>query len=316
MNIRTELLEALVRQCVREVLDQVEERVDGDGNPIDHSSDIGKKDNAKPKKIKAKWLPPSKFKVDIKKTAKINEEGQGQKDNAFEPDPSPSPDAKEEPSSKPEPRGDEPSGRGSENPSAEPSDKGDSPEPEKTELPKATVKGPVFVNPKDKSNLKPVRLQGRNDSEIERSLYQIAASVAGNKTKVSLGAKRMAREAAKNPSASIFFYLGKMDPESDEIFLMADKSLQVAKDDSVQPGDITGMPSQVPSGTSYTARAWDDPEPQSNPDNKYVGWMSRGKIAPTATPRYGGDDYDPQGLNENAKSMIKKMVNRILDGQK
>lgn len=301
MNIRTELLEALVRQCVREVLDQVDERVDGDGKPIDQSSDIGKSDNKKPKKIKAKWLPPSKFKVDIKKTTKINEEEQDQKDKPAKP--APSPDAKEEPSSQPEPKG-------------EPSDKGDAPEPEKTELPKATIKGPVFVNPKDKSNLKPVRLQGRNDTEIERSLHQIAASVAGSKTKVSLGAKRMAREAAKNPSASIFFYLGKMDPESDEIFLMADKSLQVAKDDSVQPGEITGMPSQPTSNPIYKARAWDDPEPQANPDSKYAGWMSRGKIAPTATPRYGGDDYDPQGLNESAKSMIKKVVNQILDGRK
>lgn len=320
MNIRTELMEALIRQCVREVLDQVEERVDADGKPIDHSSDIGKDDNKKPKKIKAKWSPPTKFKVDIKKTSKINEEEQ---DQEKKPDAEPS-----DPTSQPEPpQGEEPAGNDptaaepAASPSGEPEqspDAGQKPEPDDEPV-TASVKGAVMVDPKDKSRLDPkplASLKGQSDNNIERILHRIATSTAGSKAKVSIGAKRMAREFAKNPNLTVYFYFGKMDPESDEIFLMADKSLNIAKDDSVSPAEISGVPVTNQPAASYSARAWDEPEGEINPDSKYADWMTRGKRTIVAKPRHGYDDHDPQGLSEGAKSMIKGIVNQILDGKR
>jgi hypothetical protein len=302
MNIRTELIEALIRQCVREVLDQVDE--DTDKKPIDKSSGIGK--GGEPKKIKPKWSPPTKFKVGIKKTGKLNEEEDPKpeepKDKQEEPAAPPTGGSQPEPSKPEEPKGEEP----------KVSAKPEEPKPE-IETPPAAVKGAAFINPKDKSRLQPVRLQGRNDNEIERALHQLATSVAGARTKVSLGAKRMGREVAKNPNTSVYFYLGKMDPESDEIFLMADKSLNIAKDDSVQPGEITGTPVSVAPAHNYQVGKWDEPQGEINPDNKYADWMSRGKITPTAKPRYGIDEPE---LNESAKSLVKRMVNQILDGRK
>jgi hypothetical protein len=111
------------------------------------------------------------------------------------------------------------------------------PEPEAEPLPKPTT-GSVLVNPKDKSKLERVKFSGRDERSIDKTLHDAASRIAGPKVKVSLGAKRLAREAASNPNAKIFFYLGKMDPESEEIFLMADKSLQIAKAESVQPTEI------------------------------------------------------------------------------
>ena len=158
----------------------------------------------------------------------------------------------------------------------------------------------MLVNPRDKSKLDPkpfTSLKGQSDFNIERILHQIAVGTAGSRAKVSLGAKRMAREVAKNPSASVYFYFGKMDPESDEIFLMADKSLNVAKDDSVQPGDITGTPaSTLPAGYKNFGSMRDD---------EYAQYINTHNLP---KPRYG--------IDEGAKTMIKKVVNQILNGRK
>ena len=307
MNIRTELLETLIRQCVNEVLDQVDERVGTDGKPIDKSSDIGK--GGKPTKIKPKWMKPTKFTVGVKKTSKINEEEQGQEKKPDENPLDKPAEPASEPSSQSEPKASEPKPEEPGKPSGEPESPEGPPmggpeEPEKSELPPKAIKGAVFVNPKDKSKLDPkplAILRGQNDANIERILHRIATGIAGARAKVSIGAKRMAREVAKNPNASVFFYLGKMDPESDEIFLMADKSLNVAKDSSIQPGEITGAPITTlpPSYKSYGSMTDDEYETHRSTRNQ-------------ATPRYGIDEP----LNESAKSMIKKVVNKILDGKR
>jgi hypothetical protein len=304
MNIRTELLETLIRQCVNEVLDQVDERVDTDGKPIDKSSGIGK--GGKPTKVKPKWMKPTKFTVDVKKTAKINEEEEGQEKKPDENPMDKPAEPSSEPSSNPDPESPEPKPEGPGEPSGEPSSpEGGSPmggpdEPEKTELPPKAIKGAVFVNPKDKSKLDPkplAILRGQTDVNIERILHRIATGIAGARAKVSIGAKRMAREVAKNPNASVFFYLGKMDPESDEIFLMADKSLNVAKDESIQPGELTGAPVSTLPAFYKSFGSMTDDEYETHRQNRNQ-----------ATPRYG--------IDESAKSMIKKVVNKILDGKR
>ena len=109
----------------------------------------------------------------------------------------------------------------------------------------------------------------------------------------------MAREVMANPSATVYFYIGKMDPESEEVFLMADKSLQIAKDSSVQPGELTGTAvGTLPPGYGSFG-AMNDPE--------YEDYM---KTRSLAKPRYG---IDEPRIDETAAKMIKKVVNKILD---
>lgn len=277
ITMKTELLEALVRQCVREVLGQIEE--ESNASKL-KSSGIGKEDGKEPVKQKITVKPfktGKKSKVNI---TKINEEEVPQ-DPSTEKGPETPP---EEPKAPETP----------EVPSAP-----ETPE-EPSEKPQRIPKGAVLLNPKDKSKLQPIKWVGRDESSIERTLHQTAASVAGPRTKVSLGAKRMARELVSNPNTTAFFYLGKTDPESEEIFLMADKSLQVAKEGSVQPGELTGTPTLSP------------PSPTLNfggmTDDEYTTYMNQ---RDQAKPRYGIDAPEP--FNESATKLIKRMVNQILD---
>lgn len=281
--MRTELLEALIRQCVVEVLDQIEE----DQVSKLKSSGIGKADGKEPVKQK---IPVKPFKTGKKQKVnitKLNEEEEKPDDKKPEEKPAePSPEkgpeaaAPSAPATPPSPTPEEPKA-----PAAA------EPPPEK---PQRIPKGASVINPKDKSKLDPIKWMGRDESSIERTLHQVAVSMAGPRTKVSLGAKRMAREAIANPNLPIYFYFGKTDPESEEIFLMADKSLQIAKDDSVQPGDLTGTPVSTPppSHPNYGAMS----------DDEYTTYMNQRNLP---KPRYG--------IDEGAAKLIKRMVNQILD---
>ena len=291
MKIRTELLECLVQRCVREVLDQINE--DADVSKL-KSSGIGDGDDKEPVKQKVTVNP---FKKGKKNVTKINEE-------------------EDKPENKPDDK--------SKDPSQDPSSPEKGPEaaatpptpptpdaaatPSLINTPPRIPKGASVINPKDKSKLTSVKWTGHDESSVERVLHQVAVSMAGSRAKVSLGAKRMGREAARNPKLPIYFYFGKMDPESEEIFLMADKSLQIAKDDSVQPGDIMGTPVSTPSpNLNYTAMT----------DQDYETHMKRRNLP---SPRYGIDDpadmddpANPANIGEGAKKLIKKMVNQILN---
>ena len=288
MTMKTELLEALVQQCVREVLDQIGEEANASKLK---SSGIGKGDDKKPVKQKVTVNPFRKGRGFKKNIKKLNEEEEPQ-------DPSKGPEAaapsSPEPAKPEEPKPEEPK-----------------PEEPKPEEPTQRIpKGASVLSPKDKSNLQPIRWQGRDESSIERTLHQVAVSIAGPRTKVSLGAKRLAREVVANPSATAFFYLGKTDPESEEVFLMADKSLQIAKDDSVQPGDLTGTPVASSTHDYPVYGQQNDMGSGGDPDSKYADWMTRGKRTIGPTPRYGIDEPE---LNESAAKLIKQVVNKILD---
>ena len=263
----TQLLKYLVQECTKEVLDQLiqEKKIKVKSHPDNEKAEEVPIKHKIP--VKSKTEKNSRFYVQPKK---VNEEEVPQDQNAGALAPT-------EPEM-PEPK--------------------ETPEPaEKPEAPVSTppAKGPVVINPRDKSRLEPVRFQGRDDATIERTLHLLATKTAGPRTKVSLGAKRLAREAASNPGASVFFYFGKIDPESDEIFLMADKSLQIAKDDSVQPAEIQGVPAARPAEPEAGEEIPSD-------DPHHFQYMT-GKIRPK--PKYG--------IDEATQNIIKKAVNQILD---
>lgn len=159
--------------------------------------------------------------------------------------------------------------------------------------PAPDMKGVVFVNPKDKAKLIKVPIQAQGDAGIERSLHQQAARLAGSRVKVALPTSRMVKDVLHNPNTSVYLYLGKYDPESDEVFLMADKSLQVAKDSSVSPGELTGAPVTALAPTSF--------HPLTADPGEYAHQLAAGgKVQAT-------------GIDENLQRVIKKVVNEILD---
>jgi hypothetical protein len=168
--------------------------------------------------------------------------------------------------------------------------------PETPEAPPAPdMKGVVFVNPKDKAKLIKVPIQAQDDAGIERSLHQQAARLAGSRVKVALSTSRMVKDILRNPNTTVYLYLGKYDPESDEIFLMADKSLQIAKDSSVSSGELTGAP--------ITNLAPSIFNPLTAEPGEYAHQLSsQGKVPSTS-------------IDENLQKIIKKIVNEILDNR-
>jgi hypothetical protein len=161
--------------------------------------------------------------------------------------------------------------------------------PQEPETPKVPeLKGVILVNPKDKSKLQRVKVKAGDDATLERTLHSLAAALAGPKVKVALSTMRMVKDAVKNPNSSAYVYIGKYDPQSDETFLLADKSLQVAKDSSIMPDDT---------GASVTNF-------KHPTDAELAQQMAM-----------GGRTRVPEPMGEEIKTLIKTMVNEILDSK-
>jgi hypothetical protein len=233
MKIKKDLLEYLIRECISEVLTQVNEADDD---------------------TKGAPAPPA--------------DGQGTADQPAVP---------KEPT------------RPHENPS----------EPETPPSPE--LKGVVLVNPRDKSKLRSVPLRFTNDAALERDLHRLGATIAGTGVKTALSATRAVKDAIKNPNSPAYLYVGKYDPNSDELFLMADKSLQVAKDASVPPSELTGASVSPIVPSEY------DPLVAS------AGDVAQRMTAAGQTPRpeIPEDPEDTEELNEGLKTAIKKMITEV-----
>lgn len=169
----------------------------------------------------------------------------------------------------------------------------DQPEPEVPTSP--DLKGIVLVNPRDKSKLQKMDLKRSDDATLERGLHRYAAQIAGSKVKVALSTLRQVRDAVNNPNGSLYLYIGKYDEASDELFLLADKSLQVAKDSSVPPTELQGA------GSSYS------PTAQFHPMTATSDEFAQNMTA--------GGRTVPQPVSENTRAAIKALVNQILDGK-
>jgi hypothetical protein len=158
--------------------------------------------------------------------------------------------------------------------------------------PKA-FKGINIVNPRDKSNVKTVELKTKDDASIERELHRLGSSLAGSKVKVAISTMRAVKAA--NPNTPLFLYIGKYDPQSDELFVLADNSLQVAKDASAEPESLSAAQ------PDYTA-----PVP-FNPTMATANDFSQRMANAGQTV--------PQPIDETIHKLVKQMVNSILDSK-
>lgn len=172
-------------------------------------------------------------------------------------------------------------------------------EPEKPETPDAPpapeLKGIVMVSPRDKSKLQKIDLKAGDDANLERSLHRIAANAAGSKVKTALSTTRMVKDVVRNPDTSVYLYIGKYDPQSDELFLMADKSLQVAKDASVPSTEFSSGASSIAPGTF---------NPSLASDTEFAQHLSNQGQVPVEEP-----------VDEDLKNIIKSLVNELLDSK-
>lgn len=167
--------------------------------------------------------------------------------------------------------------------------------PKEPETPPAPdLKGIVFINPRDKSKLQKINVGKVDDANLERSLHSLASRSAGSKVKIALSTIRAVKAAAQNPNTPVYLYIGQYDPNSEELFLMADNSLQVAKDSSIDP-------TLMSSGVSAIS-----PETQFNP-------LAAGASSFAAHLQNQGH-RQPVGLSE-LRSAIKTIVSEILDAE-
>lgn len=279
--MKPELFEHLVRLCAREVLEQINENDEPicsacqgsgegqhDGSKCSTCGGSGRKNYKK--KLTKRNDPDYDYDLDdplkegdpeIKGAAAPPADGQGTADTAEIPN--------EEPEIPEKPT-----------------------EPE-TPPPSSDLKGIVIVNPRDKAKLDKVNIQGKDDGSIERELHKVGAIRAGSRVKVAISTVRSVKDAMRNPNSATYLYLGKYDPNSDEIFLMADKSLQVAKDASIDAAELTVSPISPASTPEFN--------PMSANADEFAGRMQRQGQSPV------------HGMDENLKKIIKKMVNECLD---
>ena len=290
--MKQEILEYLVRSCVKEVLNQVQ------GTPVNardfHQDSQGMWCKTCGNKGNVTKLPNGATAYscgnttcpsyrNLQKQGRLEEMGIDEVEDPTKGAPAP-PEAGQGTADAPEiPK--EPQ----EEPTEEPEDLPPSPE----------LKGIKFVSPSNKAKLidQSKNLRPGDEAALERSLFRIASTSDGPSAKVALATRRAVQDALKNPNTPLFLYLGKYDPESEEIFLLADKSLQVAKDSSISPSELTIAPvPDIPPSSQFDARGASTPElMQRQIDRGEYGAM---------TPR--------RGIDENLHKAIKRIVNEVI----
>lgn len=185
------------------------------------------------------------------------------------------------------------------------------PAPSQPETPKTDVnlKGIVLVNPNDKSSLKSIPFSAMaDDAAIERTLHRVGSTIAGAKIKIALSTLRAVRDGLKNKETPTYIYIGKYDPTSEELFVMADRSLDAAKEFSISPEEIQGAEGQL------------NPDKSVNGDYDDYEFTKKlaGKTGTNDADKYADDGFefspeksrDPADISENVK--LKKLVNRIV----
>jgi hypothetical protein len=113
-------------------------------------------------------------------------------------------------------------------------------EPSEKETPKKKEKlqGIVLLTPSGELRQVPFR-QWADESSIERTLHKVGASIGGNKVKIAISTMKKVRVGMSDKTPT-YIFLGKYDPNGEELFVMADRDLNSAKEQAVKPEDISG----------------------------------------------------------------------------
>jgi hypothetical protein len=167
--------------------------------------------------------------------------------------------------------------------------------PSQPETPKVPeIKGVVFVNPNNKAKLQKVKTYS-DDAALEKSLYDMAAAAVGPTVKIAISTIRTVKNSLKSPNIPLYLYIGKYDPDSNELFLLADKNLQVAKDSSIPPEEL------IPTTPSVAPGAVGAFDPLMAGGREFgQQLMNKGRTIPT-------------GLNEELVKLIRNKVKKLFE---
>lgn len=125
------------------------------------------------------------------------------------------------------------------------------------------AKGIFFVNPKKQLKPELKTIPQLPDANLERELYKIASAAAGPRVRIAANTLRSVKNQQQNPALAVFLYVGKQDPDSEELYLLADRTLQGARANSVgadanAPHDPTALQTYEPDTATpqaYVSRA-------------------------------------------------------------
>jgi hypothetical protein len=297
--MKPQLLEYLVRACTREVLKQLNENDDKDAKSSFEPSKTRKCSRCKTKPAMASYstckdchdksLDDAESYYDVqeaegdetKGAAAPPADGQGTADQPAVPKTADS----------------------------KPDEKPSQPETPKPEAPKKTkpIQGINVINPRDKAEMKPLEFRGKDPATIERTLFNRASAMAGSKVKVALSTIRAVTNALANPSTPLFLYIGKVDPDSDDLFMLSDNSLQVAKD-STADLSVTGTADPA----TYNAIGPSDPT-DYDPDTMGAAYAQRQAGFSDRARQEPEIEFGDNSMEEQIRKLIKKMVNETLD---
>jgi len=126
-------------------------------------------------------------------------------------------------------------------------------EPTEKETPtkKEKLKGIVLLTPEGELRSVPFR-QWADDASIERTLFRVGSSIGGKKVKIAISTMNKVRKGMSDKTPT-YVFLGKYDPNGEELFVMADRDLNSAKEQAAKPEEISG-----------------DESSEINPDNQFI----------------------------------------------
>jgi len=114
-------------------------------------------------------------------------------------------------------------------------------EPSGEETPKTAKKkklqGIVLYTPSGEIREVPFRMWA-DDASIERTLHRVGSSIGGSKVKIAIQTMKKVKSGL-NDKTPTYIYIGKYDPSAEELFVFADRNLDVAKEESIKPDEHT-----------------------------------------------------------------------------
>lgn len=306
--MKQELLEYLVRSCVKEVIAQVKEAEDetkatappadvtgaGDNLGIPKEKDTTSQSPSKPETPSSALLEPEGHPKGI---CFVNPRNKSELIKLFQ---EPTPTEPPMPTGKP---GRKPKSATPAAPAAMPTTPTGNPVPPQV----SEVRFPTISPMVAYSHIPPKQL---TSDKIERVIYYLASKYAGSKVKIANSTLRDVDKAIKS-GGTLFLYIGKFDETSDEIYVLAEANLEAAKIQSLPPSELGGT-----TALPGLAGADDfDPNTASGEDvARYMDKDAPGKVRSYGVPDEPDDrgDVDEQKLHE-VKTMIKKLVNEVLN---
>jgi len=160
-------------------------------------------------------------------------------------------------------------------------------EPSGAETPKKVkkekLKGIVLYTPSGETREVPFRMWA-DDASIERTLHRVGASIGGNRVKIAIQTLKKVKSGL-NDKTPTYVYIGKYDPNAEELFVFADRNIDVAKEESIKPEDNAGE-------NTGDAEELYNRDQEVNNDDELLGKHLAGDDRPNIDKEIGFDDSE------------------------